>query len=185
MALESAMLPTPRKAAVVSRLRRARRRAMHARAASGAVNGAFLRAQRAALNRRLRSLAGARLRSQLLSLLLEAPTLSAFSPPASSSLPAGSSWWPPNCCRIAESTWLAKWSSSREAKRSKSDAASTGAGTPMSTAALTVQRPSPESDTRPARPSRSGWLAARPPSDRAAMRRSPIRGARVRRPWRC
>ena len=36
--------------------------------------------------------------------LLGSPSLSAFSPPASSSEPAGSSWWPPNCCRIAEST---------------------------------------------------------------------------------
>ena len=32
------------------------------------------------------------------------PILSAFSAPASSWLPAGSSWWPPNCCRMAEST---------------------------------------------------------------------------------
>src|SRR5215213_2634955 len=57
---------------------------------------------------------------------------------------------------MAESTWLAKWSSPLDANRSKSEAASTGAGTPMSTAALTVQRPSPESDTLPASPSSWG-----------------------------
>ena len=35
----------------------------------------------------------------------------------------------------------------------------TGAGTPSSTAARTVQRPSPESETRPAKSSRSGERA--------------------------
>src|SRR5262249_19314532 len=58
--------------------------------------------------------------------------------------------WPPNACRIAERTRLPHSASPRDAKRSKSDAASTGAGTPSSTAACTVQRPSPESLTWPA-----------------------------------
>ena len=46
--------------------------------------------------------------------------------------------------------------SSRELKRSKSEAVSTEAGTPSSTAASAVHRPSPESDTRPEKPARSG-----------------------------
>ena len=36
----------------------------------------------------------------------------------------------------------------------------TGAGTPSSTAASTVQRPSPESDTRPVKSSSSGERAS-------------------------
>ena len=35
-----------------------------------------------------------------------------------------------------------------------------GAGTPSSTAAITVQRPSPESETRPAKSARSGEAAS-------------------------
>src|SRR5262249_32879636 len=58
--------------------------------------------------------------------------------------------WPPKALRIAERTRLPQAASPREAKRSKSEAASTGAGTPVSTAACTVHRPSPESLTRPA-----------------------------------
>ena len=42
------------------------------------------------------------------------------------------------------------------AKRSKSAAVSTGAGTPSSIAAIAVQRPSPESETRPANARASG-----------------------------
>ena len=45
---------------------------------------------------------------------------SAVAPPASSESPAGSSLWPPNCWRIADSSWSAKWSSPREANRSNS-----------------------------------------------------------------
>jgi hypothetical protein len=50
---------------------------------------------------------------------------------------------------MAESTLLAKSASWREVKRSKSALASTGAGAPSSMAAVMVQRPSPESETRP------------------------------------
>src|SRR4051795_4481601 len=57
--------------------------------------------------------------------------------------------WPPNAKRIADRTLLANSSSSREANRENSEAVSTGAGTPSSIAACAVQRPSPESDTRP------------------------------------
>src|SRR5204863_4610821 len=80
--------------------------------------------------------------------------------------PTGFSAWPPNCLRIAESTWLAKWSRSREPKREKSALESTGAGTPSSIAAIAVQRPSPESETRPEKSFRSG------DSNRAAAERS-------------
>src|SRR3954469_24436368 len=58
--------------------------------------------------------------------------------------------WPPKALRIAERTRLPKSASPRDEKRSNSDAESTGTGTPSSTAACTVQRPSPESLTRPA-----------------------------------
>ena len=51
---------------------------------------------------------------------------------------------------LANSSWP------REAKRVYSAALSTGAETPSSIAAWTVQRPSPESDTRPEKSSRSG-----------------------------
>src|SRR5262249_35323019 len=64
--------------------------------------------------------------------------------------------WPPKAWRIAERTRSPKSASPREAKRLNSDAASTGAGTPSSTAACTVHRPSPESLTRPAYSSSSG-----------------------------
>src|SRR5205823_1574170 len=63
---------------------------------------------------------------------------------------------PPNACRIAERTRSPQSASPREAKRLKSEAASTGAGTPSSTAACTVHRPSPESLTWPAYSSRLG-----------------------------
>src|SRR4029453_971164 len=64
--------------------------------------------------------------------------------------------WPPKALRIAERTRLPQSASPREAKRSNSDAARTGAGTPVSTADCTVQRPSPEPLTRPAQSSRFG-----------------------------
>ncbi len=44
----------------------------------------------------------------------------------------------------------------REAKREYSAVVSTGAGTPSSIAAIDVQRPSPESETRPANSSSVG-----------------------------
>ena len=57
--------------------------------------------------------------------------------------------WPPNCSRIAESTFSAKVCSCRERNRANSEAVSTSAGTASSIAACTVQRPSPESWTKP------------------------------------
>ena len=48
---------------------------------------------------------------------------------------------------------------SRDSKRWYSAAVMTSAGTPASTAASTVQRPSPESDTRPPNSSSSGDCA--------------------------
>ena len=48
---------------------------------------------------------------------------------------------------------------SRDSNRWYSDAEITGAGTPSSTAASTVQRPSPESDTWPLKSSSWGDLA--------------------------
>jgi len=81
------------------------------------------------------------------------------------SRPLFCSWCPPNPSRMAESTRLEKSASPRELKRANSDAASTGTGTPTSMAASTVQRPSPESATRPAKPSSvallPSWLARR------------------------
>ena len=65
--------------------------------------------------------------------------------------PAGFSWWPPNSKRIADSSLSAYSASPRDSKRANSAALSTGAGTPSSIAACSVQRPSPESDTRPAK----------------------------------
>jgi len=63
----------------------------------------------------------------------------------------------------------------RELKRWKSDALSTGAGTPSSIAASMVQRPSPESDTAPAEllqlgigEQRAGGEVEQPRSDDAA-----------------
>src|SRR5680860_234073 len=64
--------------------------------------------------------------------------------------------WPPNCLRMAESTLSPKSPSSREEKRSYRAAVRTGAGTPSSIAAIEVQRPSPESETRPSKSARSG-----------------------------
>ena len=53
-----------------------------------------------------------------------------------------------------------KSASPRELKRAKSAVASTGAGTAWSIAAWIVQRPSPESDTRPANAERDGSFAS-------------------------
>ena len=80
--------------------------------------------------------------------------------PLRSLLPAFSRW-PPNAKRIAESSLSAKSASPREVKRSNSAAVSTGAGTASSIAALIVQRPSPESETRPANFASSGSLDQR------------------------
>src|SRR6185369_1720837 len=67
---------------------------------------------------------------------------------------------PPKPKRMAESTRFWKSSSPREAKRSKRAAVSTCAGTASSMAAASVQRPSPESATLPAKSPRSGLLAS-------------------------
>src|SRR5215217_3184579 len=48
----------------------------------------------------------------------------------------------------------------RDSNRSKNEVVMTGAGTPSSTAARTVHRPSPESETRPLKLSRSGERAS-------------------------
>src|SRR5262249_36450450 len=56
---------------------------------------------------------------------------------------------PPNSNRIAESTRSWNSASPRDAKRSNRAAARTWAGTASSIAAVSVQRPSPESDTLP------------------------------------
>src|SRR5207247_5290491 len=66
------------------------------------------------------------------------------------------SMWPPNCLRIADSSLSVKSASPRELKRSYSAAVRTWAGMPSSTAAITVHRPSPLSDTRPLKSERSG-----------------------------
>src|SRR2546428_11407711 len=63
--------------------------------------------------------------------------------------PVGCSTWPPNLWRIAESTFSAKVCSRRERKRAKREAARTSQGTASSSAAMIVQRPSPESATTP------------------------------------
>src|SRR6266550_4473047 len=55
--------------------------------------------------------------------------------------------WPPNWFRRAAATLAENLTSSRDAKRAKSDAAMTGAGTFSLIASLIVQRPSPESST--------------------------------------
>ena len=55
--------------------------------------------------------------------------------------------WPPNWLRSAAFTLAANDSSWREAKRAKSAAVMTGAGTFSSIASAIVQRPSPESST--------------------------------------
>src|SRR5581483_4024694 len=59
------------------------------------------------------------------------------------------STWPPNFWRMAESIFSAKVCSWRERKRVNSAAESTSTGTPWSMAAWMVQRPSPESCTKP------------------------------------
>jgi len=66
---------------------------------------------------------------------------------------------PPNSERSADRTFQVNSPLSRESNRSYSEAAITEAGTPSSTAASTVHRPSPESDTRPLNPARSDDLA--------------------------
>jgi DNA-binding CsgD family transcriptional regulator len=67
--------------------------------------------------------------------------------------------WPPNSLRIAESAASVKWPSPRDSKRCMSAELMTGAGMPSSIAASTVQRPSPESETRPLKPSSCGERA--------------------------
>src|SRR6185437_16870972 len=69
---------------------------------------------------------------------------------------AGFSTWPPNSKRSAESNLSAYSAWPRELKRENRAELMTGAGTPSSIAACNVQRPSPESDTRPAKFSRFG-----------------------------
>src|SRR6185312_15450266 len=59
------------------------------------------------------------------------------------------SLWPPNPSRIADRIFSAKVCSLRERKRANNAAVSTSAGTASSMAAFTVQRPSPESSTKP------------------------------------
>src|SRR5581483_2483607 len=66
---------------------------------------------------------------------------------------------PPNSERRADRTCPVNAPRSLDSNRSYSEAAMTEAGTPSSTAASTVHRPSPESDTRPLKCSRSGDLA--------------------------
>src|SRR5262249_44760409 len=68
--------------------------------------------------------------------------------------------WPPNSNRMAGSRRSWDCGSPRELKRSKSEAASTCAGTPSSIAASSVHRPSPESETRPVKRSSCGSLAS-------------------------
>ena len=58
--------------------------------------------------------------------------------------------------RMADSTLFANSPSSRDENREYRAAVRTSAGTPSSIAAIAVQRPSPESETRPANSSRSG-----------------------------
>src|SRR3954454_25280946 len=59
------------------------------------------------------------------------------------------SLWPPKPSRIAERIFSANVCSLRERKRANNAAVSTSAGTASSMAALIVQRPSPESSTKP------------------------------------
>ena len=63
--------------------------------------------------------------------------------------PAGRSTWPPNLCRMAERTFSANVCSCRERNRAYNDEESTSAGTASSIAVRMVQRPSPESCTKP------------------------------------
>src|ERR1700755_583091 len=60
---------------------------------------------------------------------------------------------------MADSTWPVNLPSPRDSNRSYRAEEMTGAGTPVSMAASTVQRPSPESDTRPVESDRSGDVA--------------------------
>src|SRR5580692_4138433 len=69
------------------------------------------------------------------------------------------SLWPPNSDRSAERILSANSPLRRDSNRSYSESVMIGAGTPVSTAAATVQRPSPESDTRPSKSLRSGERA--------------------------
>src|ERR1700758_1050531 len=66
---------------------------------------------------------------------------------------------PPNSERMADRIFPVNAPASRDSNRSYREAAMTEAGTPSSTAASTVHRPSPESDTRPLKSDRSGDLA--------------------------
>ena len=70
------------------------------------------------------------------------------------------STWPPKPARIADSTLSATSDRPRELNRWNSAADSTGTGTPSSIAAAIVQRPSPESLTRPSNASRCGSTAS-------------------------
>src|SRR4029079_1960174 len=74
--------------------------------------------------------------------------------------PAGFSSWPPNSMRMALRILSAKSALARDENRANSAAASTSTGTPSSTAACTVHRPSPESDTRPSKSARSELRAS-------------------------
>src|SRR5437773_6713900 len=78
----------------------------------------------------------------------------------SAHVPCPFSRWPPNSYRMADSNRSWNSASPREAKRSKSAAARTCAGTASSIAASSVHRPSPESDTRPVNRSSVGSLAS-------------------------
>src|SRR5271166_2669385 len=69
---------------------------------------------------------------------------------------SGFSWWPPNSNRIADISLSAYSAAPRDSKRPNRAALRTGAGTPSSIAACNVQRPSPESDTLPAKPLSDG-----------------------------
>src|SRR5207244_621150 len=64
--------------------------------------------------------------------------------------------WPPKANRMAERSRSAYSSQPREHNRSNRGVLSTPADTPSSMAAWMVQRPSPESETLPEKPARSG-----------------------------
>src|SRR3989442_9638193 len=81
--------------------------------------------------------------------------------------PALFSTWPPNSKRMAEWSRFWKSASPREVNRPNRAAARTLAGTASSIAACSVHRPSPESDTRPAKLSSDGS-----PASAAAVRSS-------------
>src|SRR5215469_18914415 len=67
--------------------------------------------------------------------------------------------WPPNSDRIADRIFPVNAPLSRDSNRWYRDAEITGTGTPSSTPASTVHRPSPESDTCPLKSSRFGDFA--------------------------